>query len=188
MLHRRGTIALAAMVAALTATAPAAAETDTTSVTIQGGSLVYTTPLTAGDFPSVTLNGLTQVVKADIDPYVVTDARGTADGWKLSIAASRFSDGAGHTLPAGSLAMVDVPIPTPGAVVDGVIPPVPSVPVDPIDGGSTQTIASAEAAPLSGTGQWTFTPTAGALVLTIPPDATPGTYSSTITTTLSTGP
>jgi hypothetical protein len=185
----RRAAALAAITASLTVAVSAAAATDTTSVTITGGSLSYTTPLVASDFPDVQLNGLTQVVTANISPYAVTDARGTNDGWNLTVEATRFDDGSGVKLPAGSLTMVNVPVPLPGVSLAGLVPPVPSVPLNPIDGGGTaQKIASALAAPLSGTGQWTFTPTAGALVLSVPPTAAPGTYSSTITTTLATGP
>jgi hypothetical protein len=190
-MHRSTRAALgaaAAALATLAAAGSAAAETSSTSVTIVGGDLAYTTPLSAGTFPQVKLNGLPQMVKANISKYVVTDARGNGQGWNLTVQASQFSDGNGNTLPSGSLRMVDVPTPLPGAPLGGVIPPLPAVPLNPIDSGSPQRIVTADALPLSGMGEWSFTPTTGALVLTVPPDATPGTYTSTITTTLSTGP
>jgi hypothetical protein len=157
-------------------------------VTITGGSLTYDTPLAVENFPGVTLNGLPQTVKANISPYTVTDARGSEQGWNLAVTATQFSDGGDNALPTGSLRMVDVPIPTPGAVLSGLVAPVPTPTLDPLDNGATQKLVTAAAAPMSGTGKWTFTPTTGALVLTVPPNAVPGTYTSTITTTLSTGP
>ena len=178
-------LAAATGVAAMPAAA-GAQSTDTTSVTIAGGTLDYTTPLTAGNFPATTLSGLQQVKTADIAPYKVTDARGGSAGWNLTIAASQFTSGA-DTLPTGSLVMAAPPVPTTTAGNLGVAP-VPQVVASPIDGGSTQKIVSAAAAPLSGAGTWTFTPLAGTLTLTIPPAVAPGTYTSTITTTLATGP
>jgi hypothetical protein len=188
-MNARRSVSVAAAIASLAAAGPAAAESDTTSVTITGGSLSYTTPLAAANFPDVQLNGLTQVVKANVSPYAVTDARGSGEGWNLTVDATPFENADGDTLPTGSLRMVDVPVPVPAVAGGGLVAPVPSVPLNPIDGGGgAQKIASALAVPLSGTGQWTFTPTIGALVLSVSPTAAPGTYTSTITTTLATGP
>lgn len=175
-------------VAALPGTA-AAQSTDTTSVTITSGTLDYTTPMTAGNFPATALTGVQQVKTADIAPYKVTDARGGSAGWNLTVAASQFSVAAPGTdkLPVGSLAMATPPVPTTTAGNLG-IAPVPQAVVNPIDGGTTQKMVSAPAVALGGAGEWTFTPLAGALTLTVPPAVAAGTYTSTITTTLSTGP
>ncbi len=176
----------AAVAAAALAPTAALAATDTTSVAIGGGSLEYTTPLAAGDFPATTLTGLQQAATADISPYKVTDSRGGSAGWNLTIAASRFTSGTDQ-LPTGSLSLATPPVPTTPLTNLGV-PPVPAVVGSPIDGGSTQKVVSAAALPLSGAGAWTFTPVTGALTLMVPPAVAPGTYTSTITTTLSTGP
>lgn len=188
-MHRsRRLILSVSAIALLASPAPARAETDTSSIAITGGSLEYTTPLAAGDFPATTLNGAPQIKAADINPFKVTDSRGGSAGWHLSIAASQFSSGA-STLPSGSLTMAVPPVPTTTLTNLGVAPvPNAALAATPIDGGSTQVIASAAAVPLGGAGAWTFTPVAGALTLTVPPAVAPGTYSSTITTTLSTGP
>jgi WxL domain surface cell wall-binding len=184
---RRHVLFLLGVIAALALPSAATAATDTTSIALAGGTLTYTTPFTANDFPNTTLTGIQQTVTTDVNPYVVTDSRGGSAGWNLTIAASQFSDGSGHTLATGSLAMVLPPVPT-TTVGNLGITPVVSASLSPIDGGTTQKIASALAVPLGGAGQWTFTPLTGALVLTVPPSVTPGTYTSTITTTLSTGP
>ena len=172
--------------AALLAPSVASAATDTTSIAISAGTLAYTTPLTADDFPATTLTGVQQTKTANINPYTVTDSRGGSAGWNLTIAASQFVSGS-NTLPTGSLAMALPPVPTTTLGNLG-IAPIPSVSLNPIDDGSTQKIASAAAVTLGGAGAWTFTPLPGALTLTIPPSVAPGTYTSTITTTLSTGP
>lgn len=177
--------ALAVVAAATVAPASALAATDTTSVAIAAGSLVYTTPLTAGDFPATTLTGAQQTKSANISPYTVTDSRGGSAGWNLTIAASPFASGT-DTLPAGSLAMAAAPVPTTTLGNLG-IPPTPVV-TTAIDNATTQKFVSAAAVPLGGAGAWTFSPLAGALTLTVPPAVAPGTYTSTITTTLATGP
>lgn len=183
---RLGAVCLTA--SALLAPAAAHAATDDTSVSILGGSLAYTTPFAAGDFPATTLTGLVQTKLANVDPFVVTDSRGGSAGWNLTIAASQFTAGS-NTLPTGSLTMAVPPVPTTSLTNLGVAPvPNAALAATPIDGGSTQKIASAAAVPLGGGGQWTFTPLAGALTLNVPPAVAPGTYTSTITTTLSTGP
>lgn len=188
MEHRK-LITLLAALSALALASPAQAATDSTSVTINAGTLDYTTPLTAGDFPSVTLDGTQKVVNADVNPYVVTDSRGGSAGWNLTIEASQFTTSGSATLPQGSLVMALPPVPTKDAVTNPLgLPPTVQATLSAIDGGSAQKVVSAAALPLVGAGAWTFTPLANALTLTVPAAATAGTYSSTITTTLSTGP
>lgn len=73
----------------------------------------------------------------------------------------------------GNLSLPPVPVPTPAA----------------LDGGAAQKMTTAAIA--QGLGEWTFTPTnlaGGDLTLNIPGNALAGTYTSTITTTLATGP
>jgi len=189
MQHRKRLVAVVAALGTLGLAGAAHAATDPTSITIAGGTLDYTTPLTAGNFPGVTLDGTPKVVTAAVAPYVVTDSRGGAAGWNLTIQASQFTNAGSDTLPAGSLAMVLPPVPTKDVLANPLgLPPTVQATLDPLDGGSAQKIVSAAATALVGGGAWTFTPLPAALVLTVPGTAPPGTYSSTITTTLSTGP
>jgi hypothetical protein len=182
-------IALIAAFGALATAGPAAAATDATSVTIAAGGLEYTTALTAGNFPNVTLDGTQKTVSANVSPYVITDSRGGSAGWNLTIEASRFTSASADMLPQGALAMALPPLPTKNAVTNplGVTPTV-ALTLDPIDNGTAQKVLSAAALPLSGAGAWTITPLPSALTLTVPAVVPPGTYTSTITTTLSTGP
>ena len=188
-MNHRKLVAIAATLGVLPSAGPAYAQSDPTSVTINGGTLAYTTPLTAGNFPSVTLDGTQNVVTANVNPYVVTDSRGGAAGWNLTVEATQFTSASTDTLPQGSLRMALPPVPTKNAVDNplGLTPTVQPT-LDAIDGGSAQKLVSAAAAPLVGAGAWTFTPLPGALTLTVPGVVPPGTYTSTITTTLSSGP
>jgi putative surface cell wall-binding protein len=183
----------AAVVAALgalgVAAGPAQAADDTTSIAISAGALTYVTPLAAANFPAVTLNGLQQTARTSISPFVVNDARGGSAGWNLTVEASQFTHSNGSdTLPAGSMSMALPPVPTTTVGNLGTPPVVTGTALQPLDGGSAQKVVSAPATPLSGAGQWTFTPLADTLTLLVPAAVEPGTYTSTITSTLSTGP
>jgi putative surface cell wall-binding protein len=189
---RPATIALSALLATLGALpASAAAATTTPSITLGPGTLSYTTPLTAQNFPNTTLTGLAQTVHAPLNPWAVTDARGSLlNGWNVTVSASQFSTGGGspNTLPTGSLSLTTPPVPT-TTLGNLSVPPVPVPTAAPIDGGSTQKIVTALLA--TGLGEWNFTPlnvAAGDLLLIVPAGAVAGTYTSTITTTLATGP
>jgi hypothetical protein len=181
--------ALLATVAALPASAPAA--TTTPSITLGAGTLAYTTSFTAQNFPNTTLTGVAQTVHAPVNSWEVTDARGSLlNGWNVTVSASQFSTGGGSpsTLPTGSLSLATPAVPTTtGGNLS--VAPVPVATAAPIDGGSTQKIVTAAIG--TGLGQWTFTPVnaaGGDLLLNVPAGATAGTYTSTITTTLATGP
>ena len=181
--------ALLATLGALPATAVAA--TTAPSITLGAGTLSYTTPFTAQNFPNTTLTGLAQSVHAQLNPWAVTDARGSLlNGWNVTVSASQFSTGGGSpsTLPTGSLTLATPPVPTTtGGNLSVAAVPVPTA--APIDGGSTQKIVTAALA--TGLGEWIFTPlnaAGGDLLLSVPAGAVAGTYTSTITTTLATGP
>ena len=91
-----GVIATAALAAAVTARAAGV----TVNATVTGGSTLSVSSLNAPTF-SLTLNGDDQTSTYQAQVQVI-DARGLAvgGGWNLTVGASQFSDGAGHTLPA----------------------------------------------------------------------------------------
>jgi hypothetical protein len=190
--RRAATVALSALLATLGALpVNATAATTAPSITLGPGTLSYTTPFTAQNFPNTTLTGLAQAVHASVNPWAVTDARGSLlNGWNVTVSASQFSTGGGSptTLPTGSLSLTTPPVPT-TTFGNLSLVPVPVPPAAPIDGGSTQKIVTASLA--TGLGEWIFTPlnTAGGdLLLSVPAGSVAGTYTSTITTTLATGP
>lgn len=184
----------AACAAAALAVAPAAASaaTDTTSVTLAAGQLTFATSFTAGDFPTTTLNGLVQTVNAATNAWSVNDATGSALGWNVKIRASQFSTGGTtpKTLPEGSMSYVGVSTGdiTAGAGQALTLAPVPvaaAAAIDSASGTNDQMIAKALVG--TGQGQWSFGAKASGLTLVIPPTAEAGTYTSTITTTLTSG-
>jgi len=90
-----------AAAAALAATAAEAA-TVTVNATVTTGSTLSVSSLNTPSF-SLTLNGDDQTGTYQAQLQVV-DARGLASGggWNLTIGATQFSDGAGHTLPSNA--------------------------------------------------------------------------------------
>jgi hypothetical protein len=129
------------------------------------GSLSISGPAIA-DFSGVTLDGTAQTTNAVMNPFIVTDSRGTGSGWHITVQATQFAqhDGTiyvalGKTLPLSSLTM---PEPT----VSG-DPAPPTITAGPyiIDSGSAVTIASAASG--DGMGAYTFTSGVGGLELSI---------------------
>jgi hypothetical protein len=117
----------------------------------------------------------------------VTDATGSGAGWHVTFQASQFTGAGEATLPAGSLVLTAPAISANG--VNLAVPPLAQGPTFTLDGGSAVPIVHA----LAGTGQgaWTMTQSnaaGGDLALTIPANATAGTYTSNLTFTLATGP
>jgi hypothetical protein len=157
------------------------AQAENVSVLVAGGGLSVTAPA-LDDFGTVILTGAAVSPKAAMGPFTVTDARGTGAGWNLTIQASQFTTGS-RTLALGSLTM-----PTPAvAKTDRTSGPVPSVVTGPylIDSPSALKIASA-ASDGAGMGSYIFMP--GYLVLGIQTNVYAGTYTSTVTVSVATGP
>lgn len=153
-------------------------------------SVVSATTLTmsATDAPSVTvtLNGTDQTAA---DPFIidVKDTRSVNDGWKLQITSTQFSTGGASpkTLSTtaasitGVSATCDVsPCTDP---VNGTTYPVP------VPAGATApaSVAFFNAASLTGIGDFTITPT---FQVRVPANAYAGSYNSTLTITIASGP
>jgi hypothetical protein len=187
MRKTRLTLATAAALLALAGSAQAA--TDTTSIQLTAGSLSFTQQPLADDFPATALTGATQTVTAAMNDWKVADLRGTGTGWNVTFQASQFDDGAGHTLPAGSLKMLAPATITPAAL-NLSVPPLVQGALFTLDNGSAASVAHALAA--TGQGEWVFdqlnAPVAKDLQLTIPADAYAGTYTSNLTFTLGNTP
>ena len=161
-------------------TAPGGSATSTDGYTYVG-SLSITTP-TVGSFGVITLNGMVQTATATMGTFTVVDSRGSGVGWNVTVQESQFIT-AGHTLPLGSVSMPqpNVAKGTPQSTNVPTILPGPYV----IDSASTVKIASAPADG-SGEGSYIFTP--GLLTLTVPANTYGGTYTSTVTVSVISGP
>lgn len=184
------------MIICIFSSTDAFAATTTSSVGIQSGSLSIVSTPSNVVFPEITLNGDWGVSTGSLDHILVSDARGTGDGWNLTVSSTRFQEigGLGLTLPSGSLIMY-----APGGVTPGLEitspPPTLATGYMAIDASSFK-IASA--APNQGLGSYDVLFGANTLEINIPPSvkvidlfnyptsATP--YSATLTWSLSVGP
>ena len=155
------------------------------SVHIIAGSLTITTP-TVGNFADVTLDGTAHTTQATVGTYDVIDATGSGSGWKVQAQASQFSTGGATPilLATGSLKLEASTVAANNAT-SGAVPTIVSGPYT-IDSGSAVKIASAAVG--AGMGSYKFTPPANALTLSIPSSAYAGTYNSTVTVSVVTGP
>jgi hypothetical protein len=96
------TLGIAAVALVATTAALAANLTATASVT---GASGISMALPSNPSVSDTLDGTDQIVSWSAVLGVV-DARGSGAGWNLTMSATSFSDGGGHTLAAGSVSGV----------------------------------------------------------------------------------
>jgi hypothetical protein len=125
-----------------------------------------------------TLDGTDQVVSWSALLGIV-DARGSGAGWNLTVAATSFSDGAGHTLAPGSVGSVSSAC-VGGSSCSGAANSI----TYPITLGGTATkFFNASAA--SGMGKVNVTPS---MDVAIPGNAYAGTYTSTVTLAAVSGP
>jgi hypothetical protein len=164
-------------VIALALAATAAAGTITATATISGTAGVS---LNLPSNPSFTdtLDGTDQTVT--YAPVLgVVDARGTGAGWNLSISATTFSDGSGHTLAPGSVTAVAQACHAGSsctAATNSITYPLTI-------GGTAAKLFNAAVS--SGLGKVDVTPT---VAVSIPGNTFAGTYTSTVTLATASGP
>jgi hypothetical protein len=163
---------------ALTTAAAALAGTLTATATVSGTA---GTSLTLPTGPSLTdtLDGTDQTVS--YAPVLsIVDARGSGAGWNLTISATTFSDGFGHTLAPGQVSSVAAACNAgnscTAASSSGITYPLTI-------GGTASKFFNA--AVNSGLGKIDVTP---AVDVVIPGNAYAGTYTSTVTLAAATGP
>ncbi|WP_017381812.1 WxL domain-containing protein [Paenisporosarcina sp. TG-14] len=169
-------------VLALLMTAFASASLAATSE-VTGGSL-GDSGITATNFEAVTLDGTTQTVTAQINSFTITDATGSGAGWNVSVAATQFMDGTGlKPLAAGALGLAAPAV----TLVEDNSDPISTITTSSgiIDNGVAVEILSAA---LNG-GKGSYSIASIPMTLTLmPKEVYAGTYTSTITTSLTTGP
>jgi hypothetical protein len=162
---------------ALVATSAALAATLTATATVSTGSLSLTHAATAS--LSSTLDGTDQTVT--YSPVLsVVDSRGTGAGWNLTVSATNFSDGSGHTLAPGTItgatAVCKAGNSCTAATSSGITYPLT------VNGTAAKLF---NAAVNTGLGKIDVTPT---FAVSIPGDAYAGTYTSTVTLASVSGP
>ncbi|MYW04531.1 hypothetical protein [Streptomyces sp. SID3343] len=143
--------------------------------TITPGGLTMAQTGAGIDFGTTTLNGRTQTANAALNRVTVVDARGSDLGWQLTGTVSDLTSETG-TIPAANVAW------TPScAAAEGSPSTVTSGSTGPIGSGATLcSVAPGTAGPTGGR----FT-AAAELALTVPAFAKPGSYTATLTLTLS---
>lgn len=163
--------------------APGLADDVTGTAEVIAGALTIDATGQSIDFPNTTLNGTdqTQTDTIDID---VQDFTGSGDGWKLQITSTSFTDGS-NTLPNSSLSITGVNAacdtgsctnPTNGIGYPFTVP---------ADATAPAAASFFNAAANTGMGDFTVTPT---FQLSIPATTYAGTYQSTVTLTILSGP
>jgi hypothetical protein len=152
---------------------------------ITGGSLSMGQPTIDDYFTAVTLNGEEQSTTASLGAFTVTDARGTGSGWNVVVKATQFTDvSTGLTLPENSL---DIAVPTVTAQ-DGASALSTLTIINNIESIDNATGVKILSAAVNG-GMGKYDVAANTLTLNLQPkDVKAGTYTSTITVKVTTGP
>jgi len=179
-------VGAAAITSLLLAAAPAGATT--ASETLTAGSLGFATTPGNLTFPGTTLNGQNKTVTAS-QPLDIADATGSGAGWNITATSTLFKTAGGNTLSAGSTTVSSTPA-APACDTNVTCTP----------GGTTTvpfpyTLPAAATAPTAtklynapantGMGDQTVSPT---WTLAIPANAYAGSYTSTWTLSLVSGP
>ena len=143
-----------------------------------------------GDFGTVGLNSTPATATTSVGSWSV-NATGTITGWNVTVGATQFKTADGATLPLRSMtyrgpsvAAATGNLAVPPLALLGTVTPVA---IDrSVNGGSSVSVLNALTA--TGSGVWNMTQGAADLSLTVPSGIAAGTYTSTVTFTLSAGP
>jgi WxL domain surface cell wall-binding len=182
----RKTAALAAAgLAALALSAVALAGTITASANVTGAGSLGLSHGSTASIGAITLDGTDQSASYSI-PLSITDARGNGSGWNGTITSTAFEDGSGHNLGNTASSMTGVS----SSCVSGGSCTAPTNSVNyplTVPAGTTAPTAVKffNAAASTGMGRFTVTPS---ISVSVPGNAYAGTYSSTVTVAVASGP
>lgn len=167
-----------------TSTAAAQTETAVTTATLRGSTLDVAIAPGAGEFAG-SLDGTAHELSGDgLAGFTVTDARGSGAGWQVAMKASRFvNEDAGGTALAPDSLMAPLFIVTKADPGSSAVPG--RVTAASIDNDTGAIVASCTEA-RQGMGSFAFSAPAGSWKLAVTAHEFAGTYSSTITVTVST--
>lgn len=183
----RGLLASAVAVSAALALSTSPANGAAADAAVTGGTLSFINS-TPGNvtFPSTALDG-TNKTTSQTQPFDVSDSRGTGAGWNITATSTTFTN-AGNTLPTGATTIATQPgvscdagVTCTTSTVSGVTYPY-TLPAAGVAPAATRMY---NAAANTGLGAMTVTPT---WQLAIPASARAGTYTSTWTFSLVSGP
>ncbi len=174
---RRSLILLSTALLAVTAFAPSAGA----DVGVGAGTLDFdpTGAPSIGSFSSVTLNGTPQLTSLTVAPFTIVDATGSGAGWNVLLTVSDLVNG-GSTITASNVSM-SAPVVT-GAGASSLTGVAGHASAGGFNSGEKIVTASA------GNGMGTYLISPRLLKLTVPVTALTGTYSSTATIAVVSGP
>ncbi len=180
--------ALAAVLAGgtLVALIPVSAQAATASAELKAGSLAFVSTPPNVTFPNTTLNGLLQSIST---PQVIEvgDATGSGAGWNITATSTTFTAGA-HTLSTSATTVAGAPAVACGTGATGCVTATTTVSYPyslPAAGTAPTATKLFNASANTGMGNQTVTPT---WKLEVPPSTYAGTYTSTWTLSLVSGP
>ncbi|MDO9356362.1 MAG: WxL domain-containing protein [Solirubrobacteraceae bacterium] len=184
---RRGALLALAPLALIPIALPSAANAATAAATetVTGGSLTFINGSpSAVSFPSIALNGTDQTA-SQTQLLDISDARGTGAGWNITATSTSFSNGSVSL--QGSTQITTAPAVACDAGIACVTPTNSVTYPYTLPSGATAPLATKmyNAATSTGTGALTVTPTWRLLV---PATSAVGTYSSSWTMSLISGP
>lgn len=180
---RRGLAAACSLLATAAVVAPAHAQSSSATAEITAGSLTLVGSPSDVDFGSFALTGANGTLTGS-QTFKVSDASGTAAGWKITAGGTQLTNGSGGTLPANAVTISSIP----GVACDS------GSSCTPADNGtwSPFTLPASPASAImfranagTGMGIQDITPT---WTLAVPGATAVGTYGATWTFTLTSGP
>jgi hypothetical protein len=180
---RVAAVFVAASAVALTVSAGAFADSSTATATVTGGSLSESTASTPS--VSATLNGTDQV-----KPYTIlidtNDPTGTGNGWNLTITSTTFTTTSPvHTLSTGASSVTGVVSACKQGTCTDPTNAISYPFTVPAAGTAPTAVKLFSAAANTGMGEFNITPTVN---VTIPANTYAGTYTSTVTLAIVSGP
>jgi hypothetical protein len=182
---RKAAAISAVALTALTVSAAAIAGTITASAAVTGAGALGLSHGAAATVPAVTIDGTDQNASYTI-PLSITDARGTGSGWNATVTSTTFTDGASQTLATTASSMTGV---TSACVAGGSCTAPTNAISYPLTVPAATTAPTAvkffNAAANSGMGRFTITPS---ITVSVPGNVYAGTYSSTVTVAVASGP
>ena len=173
---------IAAVCAALVVPASSLAASATVTGTVTGSTLSVSTSASPSFSANLDLGDSTPTYTV---PLTTQDTRGTGAGWNETITSTQFSASGGHTLATTASSLTGVVVSngsgTNTAPTNGITYPV----AVPAGSGPPTAVKFVDAASNTGMGIFTVTPTIGVFV---PQNTYAGSYTSTLTIAIVTGP
>jgi hypothetical protein len=171
--------------ATLVAATAAIAGNVTATATVNGAGTLGLSHGATATIGTVTIDGTDQSVNYSV-PLSITDARGNGAGWNATITSTSFTDSASHTLPAtaSSISAVAMACVAGGSCTNPTNAVTYALAV-PAGATAPTAVKLFNAAATTGMGRFTITPTVNVGILG---NVYAGTYNSTVTVAIASGP